>query len=86
MLRWNRFKLYLYNLIFKKIVLRRLNIEEKDPEKVKESNNVKNSYLIKEDEEIIENISNNNDNKNINEKVESEKNKIDKDDEFVSIF
>ena len=29
---------------------------------------------------------NNNDNKNINEKVESEKNKIDKDNEFVSIF
>ena len=39
LLRWNRFKLYLYNLIFKKIVLRRLNIEEKDPEKVKEIRN-----------------------------------------------
>ena len=65
----------------------KINEEEKKSESLKESNNVKNSYLIKEDEEIVENISNNNnDNKNINEKVESEKNKIDKDDEFVSIF
>ena len=31
LLKWKRFKFYFYNLIFKKVVLRRLNIEEKDP-------------------------------------------------------
>ena len=36
LLEWNRFKIRLYNLIFKKIVLRKLNIEEKDPNKLKE--------------------------------------------------
>ena len=39
LLKWKRFKTYLYNLIFKKIVLRRLNIEEKDPKKVIEIRN-----------------------------------------------
>ena len=39
LLKWRRFKNFLYNLIFKKIVLRRLNIEEKDPEKVLEIRN-----------------------------------------------
>ena len=39
LLKWRRFKTFLYNLIFKKIVLRRLNIEEKDPEKVLEIRN-----------------------------------------------
>ena len=33
---WRKFKFCLFNLIFKKIVLRRLNIEEKDPNKVRE--------------------------------------------------
>ena len=36
LMKWKRFKFCLFNLIFKKIVLRRLNIEEKDPKKVKE--------------------------------------------------
>ena len=39
LLKWRRFKFNLYNLIFKKIVLRRLNIEEKDPKKVAEIRN-----------------------------------------------
>ena len=40
--------------------------------------------MIKEEEEIEESINNNNNNnKNINEKIESEKNKINE-DEFVS--
>ena len=39
LLKWRRFKFNLYNLIFKKIVLRRLNIEEKDPKKVIEIRN-----------------------------------------------
>ena len=33
LLKWRRFKSNLYNLMFKKIALRRLNIEEKDPKK-----------------------------------------------------
>ena len=36
LLKWRRFKFYFFNLIFKKIVLRKLNIEEKDPIKEKE--------------------------------------------------
>ena len=66
----------------------KINQEEKKSDSLKESNNNKNSYLIKEDEEIEENITNSNNinDKNINEKVEFEKNKIDKDDEFISIF
>ena len=39
LLKWRRFKFNLYNLIFKKIVLRRLNIEEKDPKKLTEIRN-----------------------------------------------
>lgn len=39
LLKWRTFKSFLYNLIFKKIVLRRLNIEEKDPKKVMEIRN-----------------------------------------------
>ena len=39
LLKWRRFKFNLYNLIFKKIVLRRLNIEEKDPKKLIEIRN-----------------------------------------------
>ena len=39
LLKWRRFKFNLYNLIFKKIVLRKLNIEEKDPKKVAEIRN-----------------------------------------------
>ena len=39
LLKWRRFKFYFYNLIFKKIVVRRLNIEEKDPIKEKEIRN-----------------------------------------------
>ena len=34
LLEWNRFKIRLYNLFFKKIVLRKLNIEENDPNKL----------------------------------------------------
>ena len=36
LLKWRRFKYFLFNLMFKKIALRRLNIEEKDPKKVAE--------------------------------------------------
>ena len=36
LMEWRKFKFCLFNLIFKKIVLRRLNIEEKDPNKVRE--------------------------------------------------
>ena len=36
LLEWNRFKFRLYNLVFKKVVLRKLNIEEKNPNKLKE--------------------------------------------------
>ena len=39
LLKWKRFKFNLYNLIFKKVVLRRLNIEEKDPNKLMEIRN-----------------------------------------------
>ncbi len=36
LLEWHKFKFRLYNLVFKKIVLRRLNIEEDDPNKLSE--------------------------------------------------
>ena len=36
LLKWRRFKYFLFNLMFKKIALRRLNIEEKDPKKIAE--------------------------------------------------
>ena len=36
LLEWHKFKYRLYNLVFKKIVLRRLNIEEDDPNKLRE--------------------------------------------------
>ena len=36
LLEWSKFKYRLYNLVFRKIVLRRLNIEEEDPDLVNE--------------------------------------------------
>ena len=66
--------------------LSKINQEEVKSDDIIENNNYdnKNSNMIKEEEEIEESINNNNNNnKNINEKIESEKNKINE-DEFVS--
>ena len=66
--------------------LSKINQEEVKSDDIIENNNYdnKDSNMIKEEEEIEESINNNNNNnKNINEKIESEKNKINE-DEFVS--
>ena len=66
--------------------LSKINQEEVKLDDIIENNNYdnKDSNMIKEEEEIEESINNNNNNnKNINEKIESEKNKINE-DEFVS--
>ena len=66
--------------------LSKINQEEVKSDDIIENNNYdnKDSNMIKEEEEIEESINNNNNNnKNINEKIESQKNKINE-DEFVS--
>jgi hypothetical protein len=46
LLEWNAFKYKLYNLIFKRVVLRKLNIDEEDPEKSKEiRENIENKSI-----------------------------------------
>ena len=51
-LAWNKFKKFLYNLAFKKIALRRLNIEEQDPVKLKEIQEAFQQHSL----EFVENI------------------------------
>jgi len=52
LLKWDKFKRNLYNLAFKKVALRRLNIEEEDPIKLKENQEVFQQSSLK----FVENI------------------------------
>jgi hypothetical protein len=51
-LKWDKFKRNLYNLAFKKVVLRRLNIEEEDPIKLKENQDLFQQSSLKFVEKI----------------------------------
>ena len=51
-LKWDKFKRNLYNLAFKKVVLRRLNMEEEDPIKLKENQETFQQSSLK----FVENI------------------------------